>query len=72
MISRRIMMRLPLALAQPVSSRAAGCLSVHELNLPESVLADLEKSAEGALQQARWLKELPLEEFPPGFVFLPR
>lgn len=72
MISRRMMIRLSLALAGPVSSRAAGCLSVHELNLPGSVMADLEKSAEGALKQARWLEELPLEELPPGFLFLPR
>ncbi len=72
MISRRTMVGFPFALAVPSSSRGVGCLPIHKLNLPEPVMADVKKAAETALQQARWLEELPLEEVPPGFVFLPR
>ena len=60
----------------PLSSGAArsgesGGGAITELKLPPEVLAQLEHSAPGVLEEARWLDELPLEGLAPGFVFIP-
>jgi hypothetical protein len=58
---------LPLAPAP-----GAGQLAVSGLRLPPQLESDLRSRAEAAIQEAKWLEELPLENVDPGFVFIPR
>jgi hypothetical protein len=61
-----------LLLAAPFSlAEAAGRTSIDDLHLDAATLEQLGREAERALEQARWLQELPLEGVVPGFVFEP-
>ena len=57
------------------SGEAAGA-AIKELKLPPEVMAQLEHNVPNALEEARWLKELPLgslvDGLALGFVFIPR
>jgi hypothetical protein len=46
--------------------------AIGALRLPPELETDLRKRAEVAIQEARWLEELPLDDVDPGFVFTPR
>jgi hypothetical protein len=61
-----------LGAAAPAPESDTDGLIIHELNLPPDVLADLKSFAEPVLEQARSLKELPLQGTAPGFVFIPK
>jgi hypothetical protein len=59
--------------APPSSNRPGGHgLPIYDLNLPPEVLADLEAFAQEVIRDVRYLDELPLEDVPPAFVFVPR
>lgn len=61
---------LGVASARPVGAERLSPLD--GLNLPADIAADLERSAQAALKEARGLEELPLEDVYPGFVFFAR
>jgi hypothetical protein len=56
--------------AAPVMASESAAIS--GLNLSAELETDLRKRAEAAIQEARWLEELPLHDVDPGFVFTPR
>jgi hypothetical protein len=63
--------RLPEKVADPNTGNPR-CSAIAELNLPSSALAQVEHMAPGVLAEARWLEDLPLDDLPPAFVFIPR
>jgi hypothetical protein len=42
---------------------------VRELELPAELLASAGERARRAIEEARWLEELPLDGVAPGFIF---
>lgn len=59
--------------ASSLAPRAAAEIppAVRDLNLPSEMNQDMEQRAQRAIQEARWLEELPLDGVAPGFVFTP-
>jgi hypothetical protein len=70
MMTRRDVEKL--LLAAPLSlAGAAGRTPIDDLHLDAATLEQLTREAERAIEQARWLQDLPLEGVVPGFVFVP-
>ena len=58
--------------ALPLASSAASDdlpATIRELALPEELHAELDGRVRRAIEEARWLEELPLDDVAPGFVF---
>jgi hypothetical protein len=61
-----------LLLAPPLQPTDAAPAAIQELQLEPAEQQALAEEGKRALQQAGWLRELPLEGVAPGFVFLAR
>jgi hypothetical protein len=54
------------------ATRQGDACALQELGLPPEALGDLQRSAQGAIEAAQSLKELPLDNVSPAFSFTPR
>jgi L-asparaginase II len=70
-MTRRAMVALT---ALPLTGSAAADdfpAAIRELALPAELRAELDQRVQRAIEEARWLADLPLDDVAPGFVFHP-
>jgi hypothetical protein len=63
-------MAAALSVAAPVGAQDVPP-PVRDLQLPPELRAEIDQRARRAIEEARWLEELPLDGVDPGFVFSP-